>query len=110
MTLNPPGSELVKQCKVTVRFNEDEASVKESEYLDSFFCLGLMEGILNTNRILRDRSPEHALFCIPDPGIKNWIAAKTVVDFAKARPDLLTLDESDYAVMALAAKFPCARL
>jgi len=107
---NPPGSELVKQCEVTVRFNEDEQSVPESEYIDSFFCLGLMEGVLNTNRIVQERTPQSALFCPPSTGLKNWLAAKAVVEYAKARPDLLELDENEFTIAALAAAFPCKQL
>ena len=104
--LNPPASELLPKCIATVRFNEDEDSVPESDYLDAMFCLGLMEGVLNTNRIAFDATGK-ALFCIPRPGIKNWLAAKAVVEFAEARPHLLVLEETDFVVKALAHKFPC---
>ena len=105
MTAMPPAHELIPQCKVTVQFNEDEASVPESKYLDSMFCLGMMEGILSTNSYLS--SYTQPMFCPPDPGIKTWIAAKAVVEYADQRPDLLDLEEAHFAVLALAAKYPC---
>ena len=105
MTAYPPASALIPKCKIAVQFNEDEASVKESDYLDGMFCLGLMEGIMGANDSL---SEDHKLFCIPAPGIKTWIAAKSVVDYAQQRTDvLIELQEPHFAVVALAAKYPC---
>ena len=101
----PPASELVPQCKITVQFNEDEASVPESKYLDTMFCLGVMEGILGANSHIS--SKQQPMFCPPSPGIKTWIAAKAVVDFAAANPQLLTLDETEFAIRALATAYPC---
>lgn len=102
----PPASGLIAQCQVAVRFNEDEASVPESDYLDGMFCLGLMEGILGTNAALPDG---HKLFCLPGPGIKTWIAAKAVVDVAHGDPSLLAgLDETEFPILALSRTYPCA--
>jgi hypothetical protein len=107
MTPVPDASELIPKCAITVRFNEDEASVPESDYLDSMFCLGLMEGLLGSNSAISANGVP--LFCPPDPGIKTWIAAKVVVDFAKARPDLLHMAETDFAIRALAESYPCSQ-
>ena len=105
MTPFPLAAELIPKCEITVRFNEDEASVPETDYLDSMFCLGLMEGILGTNVALPQ---DQKLFCPPAPGIKTWIAAKTVVDFARANSAaLLELSEADFSIVALASKYPC---
>jgi len=103
----PDASNLIPKCAIAVRFNEDEASVPESDYLDAMFCLGLMEGLLGSNSAISANGAP--LFCPPDPGIKTWIAAKAVVDFAKARPDLLHMVEADFAIRALAETYPCSR-
>jgi len=71
------------------------------------FCLGFMEGILGTNTAVYANSPDAVLFCVPEPGIKTWIAAKAIVEFAAERPDLLDLVETEFAIKALAAKYPC---
>jgi hypothetical protein len=63
MTPYAPAHELIPKCRIAVQFNEDEASVKESDYLDGMFCLGLMEGIMGANDSLVG---ERKLFCIPD--------------------------------------------
>ena len=105
MTPYAPAHELIPKCKIAVQFNEDEASVPESDYLDGMFCLGLMEGILGTNDSLAN---EHRLFCVPAPGIKTWIAAKAVVEYAQERTDvLIELQEPSFAIAALMAKYPC---
>ena len=102
-----PASELVSDCKVTVQFNEDEASVPESDYIDSMYCLGLMEGITSTNRIVGSIDPKNALFCPDDPNFKVWHAAKVVVDYAIAHPEHLEMEQSQFAVVALTSAFPC---
>jgi hypothetical protein len=56
------------------------------------------------------RTPSAALFCLPDEGVKNWLGAKAVVDFADAHPELLGLVETEFAIRAMAAKYPCAEL
>ena len=103
----PPAHQLIQKCRIAVQFNEDEASVPESDYLDGMFCLGFMEGILGANTVVYAGHPDAVLFCIPEPGIKTWVAAKAVVEFAAARPDLLDLVEAEFAVKALTAKYPC---
>jgi hypothetical protein len=110
MTPLPPASNLVNQCRVTVQFNEDEASVPESKYLDSMFCLGFMEGLMGANLGVRIRTPQAALFCLPDEGIKTWLGAKAVVEFADAHPELLGVVETEFAIRAMAAKYPCTGL
>jgi hypothetical protein len=100
----PPASNLVPQCEVTVRFNEDERSVKESEYLDSMFCLGVMEGILGLNYYL-----DFAAFCLPPEGIKTWHAAKAVVEYARKYPEKLSMVETEFAVEALRSAYPCSQ-
>ena len=106
MTPFPSASELVPKCEIAVKFNEDEASVPESDYLDGMFCLGMMEGILGTNAALPS---ETKLFCPPQPGIKTWIAARTVVSAARNTDPavLASTDEAVFAVAALASKYPC---
>lgn len=100
-----PAAELIPKCEIAVRFNEDEASVPESDYLDGMFCLGLMEGILGTNATL---PPGIERFCPPPAGIKTWIAAKAVVEYAKEHADMLQdLTEPEFSLVALAAKYPC---
>ena len=107
MTPLPPGSNLVAQCRVTVQFNEDEASVPESQYLDSMFCLGFMEGFMGANTAVRIRTPHATLFCLPESGIKTWIGAKAVVEFADKHPELMDVVETEFAALALADKYPC---
>ena len=104
MKIYTPAHELIPQCKIAVQFNENEASVPESKYLDGMFCLGLMEGIFGANSHLSSTKP---MFCPPDPGIKTWIAAKAIVDYATKHPELLDLDEAEFSINALAAKYPC---
>jgi Rap1a immunity proteins len=98
----PPASVLIEKCKVAVRFNEDEKSVKESEYMDGTFCMGLVEGIIGTNNYLRP-----PIFCLPAAGIKMWEGAKILVEFGKRNPELLNLPEPEFAVIAMIKSYPC---
>jgi len=99
----PAASELIPKCEIAVRFNENEKSVPEKDYLDGMFCMGLMEGILGTNSAL---PAGKALFC--SPGMKTWIAAKIIVEHAKQHPDqLLQLNETEFSITALKTKYPC---
>jgi hypothetical protein len=99
--------ELVRECSVSVRFNEDESSVAESEYPDSYICLGIMEGILNTSAVIAAVHPEVELFCPPEAGIKNWHAAKILVEYAKQHPEQLELNGVQLTLVALTNQYPC---
>jgi hypothetical protein len=103
----PTGTDLVKKCIYAVRFNEDEASVRETDYMDATYCMGVMDGMAGANELERERGPGHAVYCLPAP-MKPWLEAKVIVDYAKARPDLLALPEVHYAMLAMAASYPCA--
>jgi hypothetical protein len=76
---------LVNQCVYAVRFNEDEATVREVDYMDAMYCMGVIDGILGANRLAREQGMGHASFCLPGP-MKPWFAAKVVVDYAKVPP------------------------
>jgi hypothetical protein len=99
-----PASSLLPKCKIAVQFNEDERSVKELDYIDGSYCLGLVRGVLGTNEHL---SPVSPLFCLPPQGMKAWQAAKQVVLFAESRPEFLGLSETEFVVRALKLSFPC---
>lgn len=103
----PKGDDLVGKCIYAVRFNLDEATVKEENYLDAMYCFGVMDGVLGANELSRSTG-NRPYFCLPTR-MKPWVAAKIVVDYGKVRPDLLSLDEVSYAVSAMAATFPCKK-
>lgn len=107
MGSGPKGDHLVDSCIYAVRFNLDEATVKEENYLDAMYCFGVMDGVLGANA-LSSSTGNRPYFCLP-MRMKPWVAAKIVVDYGKVRPDLLSLDEVSYAVSAMAAAFPCTR-
>jgi len=71
--------------------------------MDSSFCLGLVEGVMGMNSHL-----PVPVFCLPPEGIKNWHAAKVVVDHAATHPEQLDLPETEFAIEALRSAFPCS--
>jgi hypothetical protein len=75
--------------------------------MDATYCMGVMDGMAGANELERERGPGHAVYCLPAP-MKPWLEAKVIVDYAKARPDLLALPEVHYAMLAMAASYPCA--
>ncbi|TCV94558.1 hypothetical protein EC912_10341 [Luteibacter rhizovicinus] len=103
----PTGHDLVSSCTYAVRFNEDEATVQKDNYMDAMYCMGVMDGLTDANEAVRREDPKRAFFCLPNEGIKTWLVAKVIVDFSKSRPDLLTLQEIQYAILALASAYPC---
>ena len=102
-----PASELISNCTITVQFNENEASVPEADYMYNMFCLGVMEGITGTNRMIHSINPKSALFCPFRPDFKSWHAAKIVVEYAKQHPDSLAMESTEFAITALSDAFPC---
>lgn len=106
MGSGPDGRQLVDQCVYAVRFNEDEATVREVDYMDATYCMGVMDGILGANQLVREQGSGRTDFCLPAP-LKPWLAAKVIVDYAKEHSDRLSLKEVPYATLALADAFPC---
>ena len=99
-----PASSLLPKCRIAVQFNEDEASVKEADYVDGSYCMGLVRGVLGFNEHF---GPTARHFCLPPQGLKAWESAKVVVEYAKAHPELQDLREVEFVIRAFKDTFPC---
>ena len=74
---------------------------------NSMYCFGLIEGVINLNKIYEVSLRKNALFCSPNSNITNGQAARIVVKYMKEHPEVL--HEPDFAVTinALIEAFPC---
>lgn len=101
------GNELLSQCNAAINFMDYPSQSHEDNDLFSMaFCLGLMQGMTNLNRIYEIQLNKRALFCTPD-GINNGQAARIVVKYLKEHPEMLHEHKIHLIVRAFQGAYPC---
>lgn len=98
------GNDLLRYCSGIVQAMD---SGQAGDKFEHGYCLGLMQGITNTARIYGIAYGFERSLCLPKDGIENGQAARIVVNYLKAHPELLHEDESVLTFKALSASFPC---
>jgi hypothetical protein len=67
----------------------------------------MMQGMTNLNKIYEVWLDKKALFCLPESGITNGEAARTVVKYLKNHPEKLHETDFILAFHALREVYPC---
>jgi Ssp1 endopeptidase immunity protein Rap1a len=98
------GSELLEECEAALDPGTGDTNVP-----GAMFCLGMMQGITNTNTFYQTFFKNTALFCLPERGIRNIEAARIVVKYLRDHPAELDRNESVLALSALTDAYPCKR-
>jgi hypothetical protein len=98
------GNDLLKQCSL-VRIEIKDLKVED--YSNIGKCLGLMQGVTNTNSYYQFIAKQNTLFCTPEYGLKNGQAARVVVKYLEEHPEKLHLDDVLLTMLALREAFPC---
>ena len=108
------GNRLLKDCGRLVAFLDGAAADTSGDVLDLLkkhgevsFCLGLMQGITQTNLLYQRDLGENAEFCLPAGGITNGQAARIVVKYLRDHPEDLHRHEFVLAFWAFKEAFPC---
>jgi hypothetical protein len=99
------GNDLLSKCPAAVNLMDNRSET--DDYLGLGYCLGMMQGMTNLNKVYELRLGEKALFCTPESGIKNGQAARIVVKYLMEHPETLHENESFLAVSALKEAYPC---
>ncbi|MEA3300983.1 MAG: Rap1a/Tai family immunity protein [Pseudomonadota bacterium] len=100
------GHTLLAECGDVVSFVE--TGVSNDFSVGGSYCLGMVNGMLNLNTIYQAEPGRQPLFCVPrEPVITNAEAARVVVDYLKAHPDQLNLDQASLMFFAFEKAWPC---
>lgn len=99
------GNDLLSSCNTATEVLGGEENQKN--YSEIGYCFGFMQGVTSLNKLYEVGLGNNAFFCSPDKGIKNSQAARIVVGFLKAHPELLHQNESILAVQAFQEAYPC---
>lgn len=100
------GNKLLEDCGAIERLMDGGKSTSNSTGMG--FCLGLMQGITNSNMIYQVRAPGKELLCLPKNGIENGQAARVVVKYLRDHPEQLHENDFVLAMRALRDAFPCS--
>lgn len=82
--------------------------VNDTDLIQAGFCLGLVQGVINTNRIYQSMVGNRALFCTPDSFINNQ-GVRIVAKYLYEHPEKLHMNDTLLVIMALEDAFPCPR-
>src|SRR5690606_38968927 len=81
------GNKLLQDCGDMERFVDGGNST--SNLMGIGFCLGLMEGITNSNALYQVRAPGKEFLCLPKGGVTNGQAARVVLRYLRDHPEQL---------------------
>ena len=100
------GNNLLKACTAGLKVINKEKNLSSKELVDAAYCAGLIQGIMDVNRINK-MSGGSILFCLPEDMITKAEATQTVVNYLGAHPEKRKLHESILVIEALKEAFPC---
>ncbi len=105
------GSNLLAQCNVAVSIMDGRKLTDDAQGSvdagNSMYCFGLLQGIINLNKIYAVSLRENALFCTPITNLTNGQAARIVVNYLRNRPEMQSEPDFAVTVNALIDAFPC---
>lgn len=102
-TSHANGAQLLSQCNSVIRVLDGD---RLEDPIGAGYCMGLMQGIIETTRFYQDR--DKSLACLPE-GLEKGQAARVVTKFLNEHPERLHETSALLAIVALATAFPCAR-
>ena len=97
------GNEVLKRCKLAQKLtNKKLISPKVTDLSDSYYCLGLIEGVWRTMQVFaRDTA------CLPKEGVTRAQTVRTVVEYLEERPEILHNVGSGLVMEAFVDTYPC---
>ena len=103
------GKKLLKQCETIVAYREGKniSKLSTTDTEEAIYCLGYIQGTIDTNNFYQTSIGDNAMFCTPDGKLKGLDAAKVVINYLRERPESLHEKESFLVQSALSDKFPC---
>jgi hypothetical protein len=103
------GNTLLEDCSLVLNFKGlNEGDFNTNMYIKTASCAGFMQGITQTIRLFRILNLK-TLSCIPKNGIRNYQAARIVVNYLKKHPEKLHSDGVLLAHLAFMDAFPCQK-
>lgn len=90
-------------CSVEVKRRTEKVSVEDNFRAD--YCMGYVEGTLNTEETLSKKEGKH-LFCIP-PKMPRYETIRELVLYLGEHPEKLSGSSGAVTIEALQASFPC---
>jgi hypothetical protein len=106
-TARGDGNNLLPMCNAAVSFADENKGQTAELAANAAFCLGMMQGITQTNRFYEVTSPESVFFCLPKDGITNGQAARIVAKWLREHPEQLHMNETVLSIRAFMDAFPC---
>ncbi|OMH38819.1 Rap1a/Tai family immunity protein [Motiliproteus sp. MSK22-1] len=99
------GTYLLQRCQAAVAFSK--APEKFNRKAEMAYCLGLLQGVRETNRMYEDKDKKNAYFCLEGKHLGHTETAQLVVSYLESHPERLFQNESVLTVQALRQAFPC---
>ena len=99
------GNKLLQECSGVETFMDGKMT---DDVFGAGFCLGLIGGIQQTVKIVRETRSSDAEIntCIPAK-VNNGQAVRVVLAYLRANPATLHIDEVVLTLLALQEAFPC---
>lgn len=99
------GSELLRNCTAAVR-QADGATLNDEDLVRSVWCTGYVGGFLDGLAVMRWKGGATKV-CLPEQGIENEQAARIVVKYLRAHPEVLHESGRISLLISIAEAFTC---
>jgi len=100
------GARFLRACGAAVK-KQDGVTITNNELIESLWCIGYVQGFVDSNSVTQSVSGSRKGVCLPQQGVDNDQAIRIFVKYLRDNPQ--TLHESGRASLfiALTKAFPC---
>lgn len=101
------GNALISKCKAALRVMDGKKIDVGDDQVAIGQCLGLVEGVRNTQIYLNSYLEKDLQICWPDAGINNGQAIRILVKYLDDHPAILHMDQTLLTMKAFDESYPC---
>ena len=105
----PPGTDgmaLLPKCRAMALVLNGVHLDDATELIDASYCLGLIQGVRDTQEFAVRTLSAQPAFCAPST-VRNGDLVRAAVSYMEANPDKLRLGQSTVVILALRETYPC---
>jgi Rap1a immunity proteins len=100
------GVRLLRACGAAVK-QQDGMNVSDQDMLESLWCIGYVQGFLDSISITQSVTGSRQGVCLPPQGVANDQAVRILVKYLRDNPQSLHESGRSSLYIALAKAFPC---
>ena len=99
------GNKLLSECQSAVRIADRGNS--DADFANAGMCIGMVEGVRDTQIILQNQLPLAFRICFPENGLSTGQAVRVVAKYLHDNPAILDKTSAFLVLMSFQTAYPC---